>query len=196
MKRKLAKESERHRQAFAHYCGLGKDRTYRAVAQRFAVSLITVERWGASFDWKRRLREQEKELQTAVEASDRVARAGSAVREEHILTLQCLHGLLRKTVAALVEKGVSAHEMFKLIAAETALAEAAMKVSGVAGEEAKELAKYKAKLGRQGGLGIIDDPITEVSFLWTDPFTGKPIEYPDRDHELEHKLETGNPTRE
>ncbi len=52
-------EKEHHKQAFAYYFSLGKDRTLAKVAEMYGVKESLVLNWSYSFEWKRRIVELE-----------------------------------------------------------------------------------------------------------------------------------------
>lgn len=56
------KETLRHKKAFEYYLYLGKERSYRKVAEAFKVSERAVKKWGTEFKWSERLYKREKEL--------------------------------------------------------------------------------------------------------------------------------------
>lgn len=59
-------------QAFEYYYSLGPKRTLKDVAAKFGYSIPTVSSWSATFDWKNRVTERDKEvIQKQVEETDR-----------------------------------------------------------------------------------------------------------------------------
>ena len=68
-------EQEHHKKAFEFYYGMGEGRSYRKVAEEFAVSVGTVKMWGRSFGWRRRIGERDAEVARAM--ADRSLKDGA-----------------------------------------------------------------------------------------------------------------------
>lgn len=60
------KETMQHREMFAYYWRLGKDRSLRKVAREFGVSLPTVLAVSRAFGWQERIKTYERELKDPV----------------------------------------------------------------------------------------------------------------------------------
>ena len=55
-------ENLRHKEAFEFYYALGPDRTLDAVADKFGVTLSTVQHWSHFFSWRERLTDRDNEI--------------------------------------------------------------------------------------------------------------------------------------
>ena len=99
-------ESARAFAAFCAYLELGPRRRYLAVSRQMGVSLRTVKRWAADFDWRGRIQSH-----TSRGAGQFVA-AAAAAREEEILDAAQREQLLRDRQYAVAEGLLLAAERF------------------------------------------------------------------------------------
>lgn len=57
-RREMAKQAE----AFSYYASLGKERTYKKVAEKVLVSESSVNQWAAAFDWQARVQDHDQSV--------------------------------------------------------------------------------------------------------------------------------------
>ncbi len=74
--------------AFSYYAGLGPERSYKAVAQRFRVSKQTVTRRAVRENWQRRMEAIERKAQEG--ADQRAAESMEQMTQRHLQTLKVI----------------------------------------------------------------------------------------------------------
>jgi len=59
---RIKKETLQHKKAFEQYLSLGDKRSYAKLAKEIGVTVQTIQKWGASFNWQKKIEEREREL--------------------------------------------------------------------------------------------------------------------------------------
>lgn len=77
-------ETERHREAFETYYGLGMARSLPAAAKEFGVSVRTIKDWSSKFNWKGKVAHRDMLLEPKVDkkTSSTVLEVKAAIRDD------------------------------------------------------------------------------------------------------------------
>ncbi len=55
----MPKENIKHLEAFDYYYGLGEERSYMQVSDKYGISMTTVGKWGKVFNWVQRVKDRD-----------------------------------------------------------------------------------------------------------------------------------------
>jgi hypothetical protein len=103
------RESLKHQEAFDYYYSLGKDRTYRSVADRFKVGKRAVERWGSEFNWLERI--QQRDISNSREVQARTDRVVVNSRADHRKDIRLALQPVKAAINKLVQKNPDTGEL-------------------------------------------------------------------------------------
>lgn len=94
----LHTEKEHHKQAFETYYGLGLKRTYKAVADKYEVSVSTIKNWSRSFGWRDRIVERDAAITRQV--ANRTLQEGIDENERNLKIVEAALIRTAKEIAA------------------------------------------------------------------------------------------------
>jgi len=135
----IRNENLRHTQAFEYYFSLGADRSHKAVADHFDVTLSTVQHWSHWFNWRERILDRDNEV--ARELARETMKKAIKMRISYLNFIQAQLGrAVEKFREGSLEPN-NVQDVLRLIKAEVLLTDSTGQLSQQVTEESRKMVR-------------------------------------------------------